>query len=285
MTQAARAATLCIARLTVRAHSRTIRPWLDPTHQHGTAKSPKRRGWRTCAKRRCGSTYTMWAARSANNRTRQPSTATSGPCGNGSPEPQFDFDTGWFRATLPAHPEYAAVSALRDAAYLRTVGSEEDAFRRVREAWCANEGSAALTTELIRQSAAHDDLDAAEEVFERFRSVAPATAVANVSNAWVEILLDHDRAEDARRILESRVHSPSARDAADAAILASRGWPMPISSRRRMCCKPTRAPCTSSPRPRCALRKMRGEHTKVLGPQRRNSCWWTRGSSWNAQYN
>ena len=141
---------------------------------------------------------------------------------NGSPEPQFDFDTGWFRATLPAHPEYAAVSALRDAAYLRTVGSEEDAFRRVREAWCANEGSAALTTELIRQSAAHDDLDAAEEVFERFRSVAPESVVANVSNAWVEILLDHDRAEDARRILESRVHSPSARDAADAAILASR---------------------------------------------------------------
>ena len=141
---------------------------------------------------------------------------------NGSPQPRFDFDTGWFRTTLPAHPEYAAVSALRDAAYLRTVGSEDDAFRRVREAWCANEGSAALTTELIRQSAARDDLDAAEEVFERFRSIAPHAAVANVSNAWVEVLLDHDRTDDARQVLKSHTHSTSAHDAADAAILARR---------------------------------------------------------------
>ena len=141
---------------------------------------------------------------------------------NGSPEPRFDFDAGWFRATLPAHPEYAAVSALQDAAYLRTVGSEEDAFRRVREAWRANENSAALATELIRQSAGRDDMDAAERVFERFRNAAPDTAIANVSNTWVEILLDHERADDARRILEDLSHSTSARDAVDAAILARR---------------------------------------------------------------
>ena len=39
---------------------------------------------------------------------------------NGSPAPRFDFDADrtWFRATLPAHPEYAAVSAIQDAARL-----------------------------------------------------------------------------------------------------------------------------------------------------------------------
>ena len=141
---------------------------------------------------------------------------------NGSPQPQFDFDQGWFRATLPAHPEYAAVSALRDAAYLRTVGSEEDAFRRVREAWCANQDSAALSMELIRQSAERDDLDSAKDVFERFCRTAPDAAVGNVANAWVEILLDHDRLDDARRILASRVNRASGRDAIDAAILARR---------------------------------------------------------------
>ena len=141
---------------------------------------------------------------------------------NGSPQPRFDFDAGWFRATLPAHPEYAAVSALQDAAYLRTVGSEEDAFRRIREAWDANENSAALTAELMRRSAERDDLDAAERVFERFRNAAPDTAIANVSNTWVEILLDHNRAEDARTILKETSHSTSARDAVDAAILARR---------------------------------------------------------------
>ena len=141
---------------------------------------------------------------------------------NGSPEPRFDFDTGWFRATLPAHPEYAAVSALQDAAYLRTVGSEEDAFRRVQEAWCANENSAALTTELIRRSVERDDLDAAEEVFDRFRTAASGVALANVSNTWAEILLNHDRRDDALTILTGLTDTALARNAVDAAILAKR---------------------------------------------------------------
>jgi len=141
---------------------------------------------------------------------------------NGSPEPRFDFDTGWFRATLPAHPEYAAVSALQDAAYLRTVGSEEDAFRRIREAWEANEGSAALTAELIRCSVELDDIEAAERVFDRFRNVASGTAIANVSNSWAEILLDHDRPNDARKILTGLADVALTRDAVDAAILARR---------------------------------------------------------------
>ena len=108
---------------------------------------------------------------------------------NGSPAPRFDFDVGWFRATLPAHPEYAAVAALQDAAYLQTVGSEEDAFRRIREAWCANESSAALTIELIRRSVERDDIDAAKQVFDRFKAAASGVALANVSNAWAEINL------------------------------------------------------------------------------------------------
>ena len=111
---------------------------------------------------------------------------------------------GWFRATLPAHPEYAAVSALQDAAYLRAVGSEEDAFRRIQEAWRANESSAALATELIGRLVERDDLRAAEEVFERFRDCASGAAFANVSNAWAEILLDHRRADDALRLLKER---------------------------------------------------------------------------------
>ena len=141
---------------------------------------------------------------------------------NGSPEPRFDFGPDWFRATLPAHPEYAAVSALQDAAYLDTVGSEQDAFRRIEVAWRANEASAALATELIRRTAGRDDLDGAERVFERFRAVAPESALANVSNVWVEILLHHDRDEDARRLLSHTAHATSARDAVDAAILAHR---------------------------------------------------------------
>lgn len=127
---------------------------------------------------------------------------------NGSPEPRFDFGQGWFRATLPAHPEYAAVSALRDALYLDTVGSEQDAFRRIKEAWQANEASAVLATELIRRAARRGDVDGAERVFERFRAAAPESAVADVADVWAEIPLRHDR-DDGTRPVDPEPDAPT----------------------------------------------------------------------------
>ena len=143
---------------------------------------------------------------------------------NGSPAPRFDFDPGrtWFRATLPAHPEYAAISALQDAAYLRTVGGLDDAFKRVRDAWKANQSSAVLAVEMIRLHAERDDLEEAEAVFARFRESGPRAAIPNVANTWIEALLNHGRRDDARRLLEELAKNTSAQDAIDAAILARR---------------------------------------------------------------
>lgn len=143
---------------------------------------------------------------------------------NGSPTPRFDFDPGrtWFRATLPVHPEYAAVSALQDAAYLRTVGGLSDAFKRVRDAWKANQNSAVLAAEMIRLCAERDDLEEAESVFARFREIGPRPAIPNIANTWIEALLDHGRKDDARHLLDELAVSASAQDAIDAAILARR---------------------------------------------------------------
>lgn len=143
---------------------------------------------------------------------------------NGSPAPRFDFDADrtWFRATLPAHPEYAAVSAIQDAAYLRTVGGRDDAFKRVQDAWKANPTSAVLAAEMIRLHAERDDPEASEAVFAQFRDTGPKTAIPNVANTWIEVLLDHDREDDARRLLDELAESVSAQDAIDAAILARR---------------------------------------------------------------
>ena len=143
---------------------------------------------------------------------------------NGSPAPRFDFDPGrtWFRATLPAHPEYVAISALQDAAYLRTVGESDDAFRRVRDSWRAYPDSAALAVEMIRLHAERDNLQEAEAVFVQFREVGPKAAIPNVTNTWIEMLLDHGREDDARGLLEDLAESMSAEDAIDAAILARR---------------------------------------------------------------
>lgn len=85
---------------------------------------------------------------------------------NGSPEPRFEFDEArtYFRATLPAHPEYGALSALRDAAHLRALGEHEEASRRIESAWDASRTSAALAAEMVRLHSERGDFDQAEGV-------------------------------------------------------------------------------------------------------------------------
>ena len=62
---------------------------------------------------------------------------------NGSPAPRFDFDEErtYFQATFPAHPQYVAVSAVRDAAHLRMAGSQQDAYHRLEGALATNRRS------------------------------------------------------------------------------------------------------------------------------------------------
>ena len=87
---------------------------------------------------------------------------------NGSPPPRYDFDEHrtYFRVTLPAHPEHATLSAVRDAAELRALGDSAAAHRLLESAWESNRASGALAAELIRSHAARGDLDQAEKVVE-----------------------------------------------------------------------------------------------------------------------
>ena len=101
-------------------------------------------------------------------------------------------------------------------------GALDDAFQRVRDSWEANQASAVLAAEMIRLYAERDAPDKAEEVFTRFRDAGPKAAIPNVANTWIEVLLDHDRNGDARRLLDELAVSASAQDAIDAAILARR---------------------------------------------------------------
>ena len=143
---------------------------------------------------------------------------------NGSPTPSFDFDAGrtYFRATLQAHPEYVAFSAVQDAAYLRAVGSAGEAFDRVEQAWKADPASAALAIEMIRLHAARDRFEEAEAVLARFRECGPPPAVPNVANVLMETLWAHQRADAARRVLGELSEVVPAQDAIETAILARR---------------------------------------------------------------
>ncbi len=144
---------------------------------------------------------------------------------NGSPPPRFEFDETrtFFQATLPAHPEYAALSALRDAAHLRAVGEEAEALRRMEAAWAADGASATLATEMIRTYAADGNIESAEAVYETFATQGVPNAAPHVRNTLIDALMEAGRQEKARAML--RHHPPEetfGQDAIDAAILARR---------------------------------------------------------------
>ena len=146
---------------------------------------------------------------------------------NGSPTPRFEFDEQrtFFQVTLPAHPEYGALSALRDAAHLRTLGEHEEAFRRIESTWMSNQASAILAAEMIRAYAERQELERAEEVLDTFETNGPEHAVPHVANTLVDVLIDAGGESETRKALQLlRQDRPAlfGRDAIDAAILARR---------------------------------------------------------------
>ena len=146
---------------------------------------------------------------------------------NGSPTPRFEFDEQrtFFQVTLPAHPEYGALSALRDAAHLRTLGEHEEAFRRIESTWMSNQASAILAAEMIRAYAERQELERAEEVLDTFEASGPEHAVPHVANTLVDVLIDAGGESETRKALQLlRQDRPAlfGRDAIDAAILARR---------------------------------------------------------------
>jgi len=142
---------------------------------------------------------------------------------NGSPPPKFDFDPtlSYFRVTLPAHPEYIAIAALRDAAYLKATGDEPRALARIREAWEAHPTSALLAASLIREYAERQDLEAARGVHDR-SAEAKVPGYAGVATAMADAYLDAGRRMDALTMLDRLPAVLSPVEAFDAAILERR---------------------------------------------------------------
>ncbi|MCC7494880.1 MAG: tetratricopeptide repeat protein [Fimbriimonadaceae bacterium] len=141
---------------------------------------------------------------------------------NGSPAPRFDFDESrsYFRAVLPAHPEYLAREAIRDAAYLRGTGDHQSAVRRLQAALAATPHSAALAAELIRIEGQQGNLDAAAQVY-RQADLGAATA-APVVLAMADAYLGAGRLAEAQQVLSRLPLDLADQAAASAAILEKR---------------------------------------------------------------
>ena len=143
---------------------------------------------------------------------------------NGSPTPRFEFDEQrtFFQTTLPAHPEYTALSALRDAAHLRAIGDHQEAFHRIESAWKGNPASAVLASEVIRAYAMNAEIEQAQRALEAFKAHGAEVAVSHVTNTLIDALLEAGEENMAHTLLRQSPPALAGQDAIDAAILAGR---------------------------------------------------------------
>jgi len=144
---------------------------------------------------------------------------------NGSPVPAFDFDEGrtYFRVTLPAHPRYRVVHALRESARLWATGSRSDAVSHLRMAFERQPGSGALAGQLIEYAMASRNLELAQSVFERFTGQPVTAEPAQPYLKYATALLNAGRPEAAQPVLDALPAArASSEDLVEAAILRKR---------------------------------------------------------------
>jgi ATP-dependent DNA helicase RecG len=124
---------------------------------------------------------------------------------NGSPPPEFDFDAGrtYFRVTLPAHPEYVLLDALRDATRLKLVGERSAAMRRLEDVFWAQPQSHGLARALVEELGERELLERARAVFDAFVATAPdRRGLSSVALSWAKALLDAGERDEAQAMLD-----------------------------------------------------------------------------------
>ena len=143
---------------------------------------------------------------------------------NGSPLPRFAFDAArtYFQVTLPAHPEYVAIAALRDAAHLRAIGDERGAVDRLVIAHAEYPDSETLAVALIQELARQGNSEEAQRVFAKFIANPGHLGGARAIMAMANALLDAGHVKEAARVLDRLPGLLSASAAFDAAIAERR---------------------------------------------------------------
>jgi ATP-dependent DNA helicase RecG len=143
---------------------------------------------------------------------------------NGSPAPSFDFDDArsYFRVTLPAHPNYRVVHALREASRLWAVGERVTAVDHLRRAFESRPDSGALAGQLIDYAMASGAEDVARQVLDRFEATSPKSQPAVPYLRYASSLLNLGRNSEARSILAKVPQGFSVDDDFELAILRKR---------------------------------------------------------------
>ncbi|MCK5805688.1 MAG: putative DNA binding domain-containing protein, partial [Lentisphaeria bacterium] len=123
---------------------------------------------------------------------------------NGSPSPIFDFDATrtYFSVTLPAHPEYVALAALREYAYRSALGDPKGAIMGLMAAHRAMPDSGVIGARLIEVLGEQGDLASARALADSFGSGGAAER-DRVQLAWARVLMENEKPKEAKTILDS----------------------------------------------------------------------------------
>ncbi|MCP4699103.1 MAG: hypothetical protein GY862_19955 [Gammaproteobacteria bacterium] len=123
---------------------------------------------------------------------------------NGSPEPEFEFDEEtrtYFKVTLPAHPQYVVLHALRESALLWTQGERQRAVANLQSArQAANSGG--LTAQLIEYHAALGELSEAQRLFGEAAQNPVIAGRHQAYLSWSKVLLDRGEMAQAVKVLK-----------------------------------------------------------------------------------
>jgi ATP-dependent DNA helicase RecG len=145
---------------------------------------------------------------------------------NGSPAPNFEFDTDrtYFRVTLPAHPGYVALNALREAAVLWHTGDRERGIEFLRSTLARVPQSGALGAQLIEYLAATRDLGSARGVLTALEQTPGAYDRHLAYLALARAYLDERQTNDASALLANipQPESPTVQSTLDLALLYKR---------------------------------------------------------------
>jgi len=143
---------------------------------------------------------------------------------NGSPEPVFEFDEQrtYFRAILPAHPQFVVLHSLRESAQLWATGERQRAIQNLDSARRRAPHSSALVAQMIDYLADLGELSRAEAILNETQSEIGLGEKHLPYLSLVRALLDRNETAKASQLLQQLPPPSQADDILELALLNKR---------------------------------------------------------------
>jgi ATP-dependent DNA helicase RecG len=144
---------------------------------------------------------------------------------NQSPAPKFDFDETrtYFRVTLPAHPQFVILQALRESGHLWSTGERERAIAILKSASQQAPTSGTLLAQIVNYQAENGDVRTAEAIFQE-ASQRDIKDLDKLFLAMARAYMNQHESKKASELLQKMPSPLQVNDVTERAILFKRMW-------------------------------------------------------------